>query len=420
MVQVLLGVSTFLLPFYIIRYDLFGIPTNVFEFGVLLIFLIALREIARNNQANKIFKEYIAKFSKTLIASVIIFIISSFIGIWRAGFTLDSFGIVKSWVIVPMIFCFTVGFFVFNKKNNDKYILAINYGLLSSLIIVSLWAVFQRLGIIGAVLYQSGDGSFGQYLGDNFRAFGPFESPNYLAMYIVPLWFIIIGTMQKAKSKKLKVWNGIFYLSLILPAIALILTKSRAGLIALAVSLSFLGFAWLYKKLKTNVAKIALTLSCLILYSVFFILVYKFGMRPETDSMRFEIYRYSWQMIKENPIWGVGLSNFQNHLSNMPLSDSFRQIVLPYAYHPHNLYFALWLNFGLLGLIAFMGIVALTICNIIKSKNVYSILITAAMISVLIHGIFDTTYFKNDLSTIFWLIVASSYLILKESKEKNS
>ncbi len=405
----LLGVTFFLIPFYIIRYDLFGIPTNIFEFGVLLIFLVTLREIARNNQVAKDLKEYIAKFPKILLASILIFIISSFIGIWRAGFSSDSMGIVKSWVIIPIIFSFTVGYYLSDKKNNSKYLSAVNIGLFLSLMIVSLWAIFQRLGIIGTVLYQYGNASFIQYLGENFRAFGPFESPNYLAMFIVPILFLTIGTKLKGKSKKPKACSGAFYFSLILPLYALILTKSRAGIIALALSLSIIGAVALYYKLKTKVYRISLIVFCIILYSLFIILILKYGMRPDTDSMRFEIYNYSWQMIKQNPIWGVGLGNFQNYLSTMSISDSFRDVVLPYAYHPHNLYMALWLNNGIVGLVSFLVIVATSLWNIIKTKKSQNLIISLAVISLLLHGVFDTTYFKNDLSTIFWLSIISFY-----------
>lgn len=441
MINILLFITVFLIPFYFIRFDILSIPTNIFEVAVLLLLVVFVTQNLKPKTQN----------SKTLIyysLFVILFFLSFLIGASKAGFSLDSLGIVKSYLIVPVIFAYLIGEHYHpaspkelrgasrsilqiqaDEKRNSlilqpktQNLKPIFLGLYVSLLVVSLWAILQRLDVINTLFYQIGDASFNQYLGENFRAFGPFESPNYLAMFIVPILYLTIGTNLKFKIYNLKLWNVIFYLSLILPLIALVLTKSRAGLIALVVSVSLLVIFWLYKKLKSKVAKVSLVIFSFILYSLFFILLLKFGLRPETDSARLEIYSYSWQMIKQNPIWGVGLGNYQEYLSTIGVSDSFREIVLPYAYHPHNLFMGLWLNLGILGLLSFVAFVLYLLINTTKflylslaknadknldnSNNVFStILFAVSIIAVLIHGIFDTTYFKNDLSAIFWLAV---------------
>ena len=40
------------------------------------------------------------------------------------------------------------------------------------------------------------------------------------------------------------------------------------------------------------------------------------------------------------------------------------------------------------------------------------------MTAILFHGLFDTTYLKNDLAAIFWLLIAVS-LVLKKQNEKD-
>jgi len=40
-------------------------------------------------------------------------------------------------------------------------------------------------------------------------------------------------------------------------------------------------------------------------------------------------------------------------------------------------------------------------------------------LAILVHGIVDTTYFKNDLSAIFWIILAMSVIIGVRNGEPN-
>jgi len=410
MINILLFITVFLIPFYFIRFDILSIPTNIFEVAVLMLLIaIVINNLKfKNNNCNI---KYFNLGDKTLSTLILLFFLSFLIGSFKAGFSLDSLGIVKSYFVVPLMFGLAISYKLSsykghtNLKPKTQNLNPVLVGLYASLMFVSVWAISQKFGIITTLFYQAGDVSFNQYLGSNFRAFGPFESPNYLAMFIVPVIFITIGTNLKFKIYNLKLWNIFFYLSLILPLIALFLTKSRAGIIALIVSLSLYGILWLYKKLKSKVAQVALALSSIILSLLFFILLLKFGLRPETDSIRLEIYSYSWQMIRDNPIFGIGLGNYQNYLSNMVTSDSFREIVLPYAYHPHSLFLAMWLNLGLIGLVSFIGLIIFFFINIIKYPSISNILFSCSIIAILAHGFFDTTYFKNDLSAFFWLAI---------------
>ncbi len=429
--DLLLGLTIFLIPFYFIRFKILGIPTNIFELGVLLLLIATLmqatitkKQYPVNNQTQK---DQNHKTFNHYSLFIILFFLSFLMGSSKAGYSLDSLGIVKSYFVVPVVLGLAISYQLsafrghINPKPITQNLKPIFFGFYLSLLIVSLWAILQKFGILTTLFYQVGDISFNQYLGDNFRAFGPFESPNYLAMYIVPILFLTIGIMQNAKCKMQKIWKVMFNLTLILPLIALIFTKSRAGIIALAVSLSLLLIFWIYQNLKSKAGKVIIISGSLILYSVFLILVTKYGLRPETDSARFEIYSYSWQMIVENPIFGIGLGGFQNYLSAIPISVSFREIILPYAYHPHNLYMSLWLNVGLLGLISFIGIVVCVIGQYFvnnpgkKRLNNAGIFMILALVSILIHGILDTTYFKNDLSAIFWVTIA---LILTQTDLK--
>jgi len=434
-VDILLGITTFLIPFYIFRFNLFGIPTNVFEISVFITLIASLLNcfIAGEKQAQKFQFDY-----SLILYSIffILFLVSSIIGAARSGFSLDSLGILKSWVMVPMVLgavvrCQVIGSSYKNEaifsnlKPVTYYLKPVLLGLYASMLVVSIWAIFQKFGIISTLFYQSGDSSFAQYLGSNFRAFGPFESPNYLAMFIVPCAILALGTSSKLKAcpeyprgvLSSKLWSGLFYISFLLPLTALLLSKSRAGIIALIGSAIIYGAIITYRKIADKRVSFVLVLLSALVFSILVFLVYRFALRPDSDAVRFEIYRYAWQMVKDNWIFGIGPAKFQSVLSGFPITDSFRQFALPYAYHPHNLYLALWLNFGILGLLSFLGVVVATIVNLFRSRTGLSLLLLAALSAILMQGVFDTTYFKNDLSAIFWLIIALSFALKSQVNE---
>jgi uncharacterized membrane protein len=79
-----------------------------------------------------------------------------------------------------------------------------------------------------------------------------------------------------------------------------------------------------------------------------------------------------------------------------------------------------WLSLGVFGLAAFIILIINFFVRLGRSKSdvTLSAGLFAAMTAILIHGIIDTTYFKNDLSAIFWLIMALSLLL--ETKKKRS
>jgi len=76
---------------------------------------------------------------------------------------------------------------------------------------------------------------------------------------------------------------------------------------------------------------------------------------------------------------------------------------------PHNIILNFWLEIGLLGLVAFGMIFAKffkqTKVKLLQQKSWLTLGIAAAMITILVHGLIDVPYFKNDLAILFWIII---------------
>lgn len=117
-------------------------------------------------------------------------------------------------------------------------------------------------------------------------------------------------------------------------------------------------------------------------------------------NARVEIWQKAWQVFKTNPILGIGPGTFGDYFPPYP------EWGVP---QPHNLYLAFLLQTGILGFIGFLWLIVWFYKNGInlpagKAGNLNIILISI-MSYILIHGLVDTTYWKNDLSIIFWLMI---------------
>jgi O-antigen ligase len=341
---------------------------------------------------------------------ILLLIVALIAAIWSPNKT-SSFGILKGWFLVPVVFAWVV-----NKNFNAKNIWKILVPLFVSLIVVSIWGILQKIGLISTLFYQRGDISFNQYISQG-RSFGPFDSPNFLAMFVVPVVFLTLPIVAEIKSQTNKI---IFLVSYVLPILALYFSGSRAGVIAFIIGLAvYINYRFinLQKAKKRQPFYSALFTAGLVVINFLYLFYATRIFTPTSgdDKLRVTIYHYSLDLLKKYNFWGLGLGQFQNKIGQISINDlDFQRTGLSYALHPHNLLLAIWLNLGLLGLVVFLWLIVSFFKNAFSSDLPIRAAVVAAMFAILIHGLFDTTYFKNDLSTIFWLVFIISVMIKNE------
>jgi O-antigen ligase len=176
-------------------------------------------------------------------------------------------------------------------------------------------------------------------------------------------------------------------------------------------------FNWIFLHEKKNYFKKIFFLGTLITLLFFsqlsnnkFSALITFNPRSSLAS-RIIIWRSALKIIQHNWLIGIGPGNFQKaYLNYQKFYPPYLEWAVP---HPQNLYLALWLSSGLIGLSGFFMLLFYWFKDIFlkfKKTHLNIFLITISLILVtLIHGLVDTTYFKNDLAIIFWL----NFLALK-------
>lgn len=409
MVTYLIYLCLFLVPAYIFRFSVFGLPTNVFEVAVgiaMLVFIvdkILLHLLADQNDRNKNHKIVFGLWPAYVL------LLAAIIGVAIASDKTVALGILKGWFLVPAVL-----YFIIINSFDKKSIRNLSIPFFISLILVSIWAALQKLGVISTLFYQAGDSGFADYL-NRFRAFGPFESPNYLAMFIVPVMFITLPILGFFRSTTDKILISTFYL---LPLFALYASHSLGGLLAFGFGLLSLLAVLLAKtyraRLVNSGVKITSLALALIITAVGFAYIFSsISNDTYSNAIRRDIYHYSFELVRSHPLLGIGLGEFQKTVGDISISNvGFQLYGLSYALHPHNLFLAFWLNLGLLGIISFIYLLGSFFWRLGRRGGDILILSSAfaAMVAIMIHGLVDTTYFKNDLSAIFWLLLAISLI----------
>ena len=177
---------------------------------------------------------------------------------------------------------------------------------------------------------------------------------------------------------------------------ATLLAKSDGGLIAIAAAV----MVTLFLKKKTR--RIAVAIALISLVATFAIpqLGQKVGdqilFREWSGKVRLVMWDETVAMLRSRPIFGAGLGAFPVMIA--PYHVATWMEVFQY---PHNILLNLWSETGLLGLIAF-GLILFTWWR--RGRTLALPMIAA----ILVHGIVDVPYFKNDLAVLFWILIIIS------------
>ena len=211
------------------------------------------------------------------------------------------------------------------------------------MVIVASMGILQYHGydITGAGMAFAADKGVWQ-----IKGIGNFDNPNDLAYSVVLAVPFAMGFIFQSKGFLGRL-TGILLLAVGIYCIYL--TRSRGGQVALAAGLSSWIYFWIRDpKRKRQIVILAIT--AIIAAAV----VQSTGYRDDESAMgRVEAWNEGWQLLKSNPIIGVGKGQFIEH----------------HKRDTHNSYVRAGAELGLLGLYAFMGMiyaVALTVLNVQK------------------------------------------------------
>lgn len=421
------------LPAYLIRFKLLGLPLTFLEIMILIAFTVwFIKSFLPGLPA--LLKNKPARLNYPYAVEIILMLIISLIAVSTAGWSTAALGIWKAYFFEPAL----LFILLFNIFKDKKDWLKIFGALAVSAATVSLFAIFQRLtGLFIANPFWAASATR--------RAVSFFGYPNAVGLYLAPLVIMLSGWLASLDWK-----DGLFFhdklkkifliLTIAASILAIYFAKSEGALIGLAAG--FFVFALIASR-KSRITILILTV--LIGLGVYFyaparnLIIEKATLSDLSGSIRKEQWKETLKMLNNSRlISGAGLDGYQaavkpyhqegiffnrDHLENFDaraygsaeLRAKYWQPVEIYLY-PHNIFLNFWSELGIFGALLFTWIIikhlfislslGLKLKRRQETDKYLAFGLLAAMITIIVHGLVDVPYFKNDLALMFWIILA--------------
>jgi len=263
----------------------------------------------------------------------------------------------------------------------------------------------------------------------------PFN-PNLYGGYLVATLPALFGSFILGVLDKKYKLAGTFFVLALITSFTLILSGCRGAYIGLVVIMiclfGFLAkFIWkdlinkkeFFKKVYLSFLglMVAFATSLVLFVSSIRTRVFSiFAMRNDSStSFRMNVYHSAFNMVKDNWLLGIGVGN-----------QNFREIYGLYmrtgfdALSSYSVFLELAVESGIFALLAFLAFLGTlgykAIKFILNSPDLKQSLIVAISISsvlaVMVHGFVDTVFFRPQIQFVFWAMVAFTSSILKTAE----
>jgi len=281
-------------------------------------------------------------------------------------------------------------FYAFISNINKNQLKAIYSSLLLSVLLISLYAIpehFNHSPSCWLITQKFDTNCWSESNNPRYRAFATFGQPNWLAAFLISL--IPLNLSQIFKEKKFQDRLYLIFV-LLMSSSALFFTKSRSGIIGLAIGI---GFYFLLKILVHSKKRLMvfLKLSIFSLIAIFLVLVINKSLISKLSDSIFkektaiqtttvqeggtpseEIRKIVWQgafkVWQRYPVFGSGVETFAySYYLDRPLAHNLVS-EWDFLYNKaHNELLNLLANSGLVGLITYLGLIVMSFYLGIKS-----------------------------------------------------
>jgi O-antigen ligase len=398
-----------LLPSYLMRFEVFQLgkitfPTTTLELSFGALFLVWLIKYVRQDWLK--IKIFVTKY-KIFCISAAIFFLSSVISIFVSDMPIPSFGEWRAFFLEPMIFFFIL---VGRKElfRANDLLLALGFSTLS----ISMYALFQEFTGIGIATPE-----WTAVATRRVTAF--FSSPNAVGLYLAPVLMLMIiifvSRVKQPQGAIIRRWEllrhpataGLLAM-ILLTVLTIVFTKSQGTWIGVGAGMLVFIFFVGYKKIAIAMAIAGIVFS-LVVPSMRQAVLFQ----DQANKNRLRLWGYSWTFLEQSPknfVLGTGVRQFFRKVQK-PYYDKY---VMERLIYPHNIFLNFWTEIGLPGMLAV--IVMLTnifyLANKIRQNDkVMGAGLMATITVLVVHGLVDVPYFKNDLAFLFWILIIIPFLV---------
>ena len=326
---------------------------------------------------------------------------------------MTSISLEESRNIALLMGAFILSYFVvINTIENKKQFKFILYLFIIATVLTAVYGLYQyKYGDLYSQAWLDTD----MFEDIKMRVYSTFENPNVYGEYLILAIPIIISLMWEEKeiAKKL-----MLLAALGITMLAMVLTFSRG---------CWLGAMFAIALLAVMIDRRFIILGILALMAMPFVLpetiINRFmsigNMGDSSTSYRVYIWLGTLAMLKDYWFSGIGMG-ITSFNTVYPIY-SYNNVTTP---HSHNLFLQIVVEYGIVGLIIFAGVMynfyKETIISVFKNKNVVTMGFISGVSGFMIESLFDHTWYNYRVVLIFWIVIAlgilSTRFSIKEEK----
>ncbi len=430
-----LYVLVFSLPSYLIRFQVFGIPMTLLEGMVLLVFAGWLvRKFKICNSRFKIqdskFKIQNSRFAiqdsrfkiggvddfrfsifsfrtlKYFKLAIMLFVVASTVSLFVAPDLRAAAGIWKAYIIEPILFLIV---FVDTIRTRER-VRNIIWALGLSTVIPGILAIVQKFtGIWIPNEFWAAE--------ETRRVTSVYGYPNAIGLYFAPIITLLIGITVARLRPLFGARNIILGFIIAIGLLSVLFAQSKGAMLGIFVGTVFYAIFWKGKRMLFAGA-IVLALIAGSMYSPAVDLKGNYTVSGGGSlEIRIQQWKETKELLKTRPVLGAGLAGYQTRVAPFHEKD-YIEIFL----YPHNIFLNFWVETGLLGLVAVVWLLALCYRLLLKPNSLqstmFSLPVAGALTALIVHGLVDVPYFKNDLAVLFWILIGLVYIGYLQSNLK--
>lgn len=362
-----------LLPTYLIRFNFGGFPTTALEllFVILLIAWLMRRE-----------KRLVDIRGWGIL--MILWLAAATAAVFVSPNTRAAFGVWKAYFVEPAIFFILANDVLRSAENRARAVAALAWTAL----VIGVLAVFQRFTNFAVPYPWNVTGEF--------RATAFYGFPNAIGLFLAPLvplfaWQAGHDLLGSDRNRRRGLLTAV---AAVASLVAIVLAQSEGAVVGAVAGLVLLGLT-IKKIRKPFVAGLATLVVVIALISTARnYAVEKLTFQDWSGRVRTEMWGEAWNMLKEHAVLGAGLSGYPT------VFDAYHKARhIEIFQYPHQIVLNFWSELGLFGVVLLLW----TLWLVVRSRQWP---LVAAFVALVVHGLVDVPYFKNDLSFLWWLLLA--------------
>lgn len=372
-----------LLPAYVLRFHLGPLPSTVLEGMVIILLAVWGLKLYRSPQRDERLRAI--ERSAFFYPGVLLLAAAALSIAWSAD-RVGALGIWRAYFLEPFLL-YALLLDQFHDRKDWRQALVALGGTTIGLTII---AVIQRLTGWWSPTWEWSQP--GQQ-----RVTGVYTSPNALGLFVVPV--ISAYTWVALRVPK----NRMVLVTIASGLLAILLAVSKGSWSAFITVLLVLGLG--HTRTRRIVATGSLIALLIVLISPLRSPILNLA-TFQTDSglSRIELYKGTLTLLKQHPLRGLGLANFDNAFESVRPTAYTEKLI-----YPHNILLNFWSETGLLGLAAVLWMIIIAARMALRHRNdllhpAWPFLL--ALLPMLVHGLVDVPYFKNDLAMLTWFFLA--------------